>query len=112
MSGKKMCIDCGKSEKFLPSWDRCYPCEVKHRNEERRARLLSDEETEVRDTYDIVCPWCGHIHRNAWDFPDEGEHDCDSCEKMFEFEAAVTRKFTTTRVVIPEEDADDGSKED
>ena len=31
-----------------------------------------------------VCPYCGHTHRDAWEWPDNSEDsECEECERTF-----------------------------
>ena len=39
---------------------------------------------------EIVCPYCGYIHTDSWEWNDHGfdkdiEAECDNCEKEFTF---------------------------
>lgn len=49
-----------------------------------------------------VCPACGHVHRDAWEwnFGDsldgETEHDCDACGEPFNCQRVVYVNYTTT----------------
>ena len=48
-----------------------------------------------------VCPACGHVHRDAWEWnfgpglDGDTEHDCDSCGTPMFCERIVTIEYTT-----------------
>ena len=47
-------------------------------------------------TPDPVCPHCGEIYDNAWEWrEDDGVVDCDKCEKQFVYSRIVTIEYTT-----------------
>lgn len=50
------------------------------------------DETYERDV--VKCPWCGHIHGDAWEFDNEGETECYKCEKPFEWTRHMTVSYT------------------
>lgn len=54
------------------------------------------EPEETCDGYWMICPHCGHRHRDAWEMvggdEEEREHDCDECGKAF----ICWGQFTTT----------------
>jgi len=45
-----------------------------------------------------VCPYCAHVHRDSWEFSDDGDTDCNACGRRFLFTAYAYRTFTTTAV--------------
>ena len=62
--------------------------------------------TEQRDTSltaSPVCPHCGHVERDAWEWNFgaglEGEHtgECNSCGETFKTEREVSVYYTTTK---------------
>ena len=54
------------------------------------------KEIEHKNTYEIVCPHCGHKHADSWEQePDEADMDCGRCEKEFNYNRTVTVDYTT-----------------
>lgn len=45
----------------------------------------------------IVCPHCGHEQRDSWEWSDEGEDECEVCEKPFTFERIVETYYSTRK---------------
>lgn len=44
-----------------------------------------------------VCPWCGHVMKDAWELRDEQETDCGECLKPI----FVSRYTTCTYSTFP-----------
>lgn len=49
-------------------------------------------------TEEVVCPYCGYIHEDSWEFDDNGRYECNHCGKEFEFERIVDVHYTTSRI--------------
>lgn len=50
-------------------------------------------------TPDLVCPYCGYVNRDSWEIGhDEGETNCNRCEKLYEYERHITVRFSTAKV--------------
>jgi hypothetical protein len=45
-------------------------------------------------TEEIVCPFCGSVQRDSWEFSDEGAYECD-CGRSFSYQRIVTVEYTT-----------------
>lgn len=58
-------------------------------------------ENDPLNTYQpyIVCPYCGHLHTDTWEFDiDEDRREdieCESCEREFECEKHVRISYST-----------------
>lgn len=53
---------------------------------------------DCRNTDEIVCPHCGYIHSDSWDFfgnTNTIEVECSECEKSFECEREFETHYTT-----------------
>ena len=55
------------------------------------------------DTQEIVCPHCGHKHRDSWERSAntdgaEGTADCEKCGKQFKWECTVRITYSTVRM--------------
>jgi len=49
----------------------------------------------------IRCPYCGHEHRDSWEFglgEDDGEDECVECERSFKWSRQVTVTYSTQPV--------------
>lgn len=49
----------------------------------------------------IVCPHCGHVHRDSWDLQaDSGKYECENenCEKTFFCEREIEVSYSTTKL--------------
>jgi hypothetical protein len=85
---------------------------------EKRRWCESDKRWEVTYNIDPVCPYCGHVARDAWeiDFSDgmEGSIDdfeCGSCEKEFRLERHVRISYSSfSKPDSKTEDQGPGSK--
>lgn len=51
-----------------------------------------------------VCPHCGHVHQNAWEWPfdigEELEHECGRCGEPFVCERQVEVTYSTRKVAV------------
>ena len=55
----------------------------------------AEEEFDHDYTSEMVCPYCGYVHTDSWewegkDLEASGEYECDHCGKEF----SVTRTFS------------------
>lgn len=57
-------------------------------------------EFKTENTDKIVCPYCGHVHKDSWEYNDwSGKRvACHSCGEEFELHVEVTIEYTTERV--------------
>lgn len=62
---------------------------------------MSDE-IDHECTHDIVCPHCGHIDRDSWEWNDgaegDGEHDCGECSVTFYVSRHVSVSYSTSKL--------------
>ena len=68
-------------------------------------------ESETRDYAGIVCPWCGHRHRDSFemvDFTNESSVDgeCASCEKPIRFRGEVHHSYICEPILILDDGKD------
>lgn len=53
-------------------------------------------------TSEIVCPYCGHEHRDSWDYGIDGneEIECrsETCGKRFYVESVTTVEYVSERI--------------
>ncbi len=51
-------------------------------------------------TDEPVCPYCGTVQRDSWELgdDDDGETDCDLCEKPFSYSRHVSVNWTTRKL--------------
>ncbi len=57
---------------------------------------MSDEEIRTQHTDNPVCPHCGYVHRDSWEWDGEdGDHECDSCGEPFRWSVMVWRTWNT-----------------
>jgi DNA-directed RNA polymerase subunit RPC12/RpoP len=55
-------------------------------------------EHECRFTKEIVCPYCGFVFKDSWDFDeDSGDIECSGCGKEFSFERNTRVTYCTLR---------------
>jgi hypothetical protein len=59
--------------------------------------MMADHEIDHRYTHEIVCPHCGHKHRDSWEYG-EGEHDCALCERPFDLTRDVSVTYSTEKI--------------
>lgn len=49
----------------------------------------------------IVCPWCGYVHEDSYEFGSEreesGESECHSCDKPIAWERCVSVTYNTSK---------------
>lgn len=50
-------------------------------------------------TANAVCPYCGYVHLDSWEIPDEWtEHTCHRCSRDFGFERIITVTYSTYKL--------------
>jgi DNA-directed RNA polymerase subunit RPC12/RpoP len=54
-----------------------------------------DKDTDY--TNEVVCPWCGHEHRDSWEMS-EGATECRECGREFEISRYVAVTYCTSRI--------------
>ena len=54
-----------------------------------------DGDTDYMD--DIVCPYCGYVHTDCFEWSD-GENECSDCERKFEMYRDVTVTYSTSKI--------------
>ena len=69
---------------------------------ERNTDVASRGESHGED--DIVCPWCGHVDTDSWEWEPEqhgpegdGAHTCADCDKDFLCSRIVRHTYSTRR---------------
>lgn len=56
-----------------------------------------DEELETYATDNALCPWCKAEYTDSWEMED-GEYECDVCNKKFSLWRDVSVTYTTHKV--------------
>ena len=51
------------------------------------------EKIDCKFTRELVCPYCGYKFNNSWELRDEGNIECESCEKIFDYERDVVVSY-------------------
>lgn len=54
-------------------------------------------EEDTRRRFRVVCPHCGHVHEDSFDFTESGEQNCEDCNAVFDLEIDIEPKYTTTK---------------
>lgn len=50
----------------------------------------------------IVCPYCGHHHRDSWEYTGEdGDIDCEHCSRLFRYSRMVSVTYSSTPIIGP-----------
>ena len=49
-------------------------------------------------TREIVCPYCGYIYGDSWEFEDDGVLECVNCGKEFAYDRCVFVKYSTEKL--------------
>ncbi len=71
-----------------------------------------DGELDHDGTDNPICPWCGHVICDAWDYgnemfsEDDTDVECPSCERPFTSSCHTSHTFTTERRDLAAEEAD------
>ena len=56
------------------------------------------EKIEHEYTDEPVCPHCGHVHRDSFEWEeDEGTQECEQCGKAFVYTRVVTVDWCTSK---------------
>ena len=83
------------------------PVSILGRSKEGKEMSLPDElDCSYNDS--PVCPWCGHEHQDAWEWPNDehgDEQQCqnEDCEKWFSYSTETSRTFSTLKSCAPGE---------
>lgn len=52
-------------------------------------------------TDEVVCPWCGHVYQDSWEFfrrgETEGKARCEQCNKPFFIWQEMQVTYTTAK---------------
>lgn len=90
----RRCDDCGTKEKlvFRLSGLTCDECHAV-----RMKKQIAGFRGKTSNTLSIVCPHCGHVHSDSWDYS-EGEHDCSLCERAFTLSRFTSVTYTTKKI--------------
>lgn len=70
-------------------------------------------EIDCQFTREIVCPYCGHVHRDSWEFGgggEDGDDECGECGKMFSWSRTITVTYSTEK--MEEDNGDSGCPRD
>lgn len=57
---------------------------------------MDDHDTQGTD--EIVCPHCGHEHRDSFEFDDSGITECEACEKPFTYNREISITYSTEKL--------------
>jgi uncharacterized Zn-finger protein len=57
------------------------------------------EEIDCNNEDEITCPYCGHKFSDRWEYQDDGEIDCESCEKTFNLTVNHSVDYTTSKLL-------------
>lgn len=55
-----------------------------------------DEDTSYGD--DIVCPYCGCVYEDTYEWNDSGEYTCDDCVNNFSYSKDISISYSTEKV--------------
>lgn len=66
---------------------------------------MSAHEIDHESTRNIVCPYCGWVCEDSWEYNDASgdEIDCGRCEKKFELEVDFYTEYTTKKLDCPDD---------
>lgn len=53
------------------------------------------KELDTEFTEEVVCPHCGYVHTDSWEFPDEANKNCGECGKRFSFIRHTTVAYSS-----------------
>lgn len=110
---------CEKCKKETPRWKRCDDClqcddcgtregvctyvegvwcdECRVDEVGRQIARFSRSRESTSGTTQCICPWCGQVQTDAWEFSD-GEQECGNCELTFELETDTVVYYSTVRI--------------
>ena len=67
-------------------------------------------------TREIVCPYCGYVHSESYDFGSGGEEDseteCGRCERKFNWSRMISVSYSTSKIKEEDEDNHDDFDEE
>ena len=69
----------------------CDPCH-NIRVEKRIAKFAGDTDY----TSEIICPWCGYVHSDCFEW-DDGENECHDCGRKFDVTRNAEITYSTER---------------
>jgi len=72
---------------------------------------MADDDIDHRRTDEVVCPHCGHICSESWEFGDDDTHECPICDKPFGITRNHTVTYTTHKIEESDEDEDEAADE-
>ena len=47
----------------------------------------------------FVCPHCGYKFSDCWEWPENGERECDDCENKFSFTQDFVVYYSTEKLI-------------
>jgi transposase len=57
-----------------------------------------DKKLEYKYTDNVVCPYCGYVHEDSWEYgQDGGNMECSECGKTFDWECHIQVSYSTSR---------------
>jgi hypothetical protein len=63
--------------------------------------LMKNGEIDHYYTSEIVCPHCGYVHHDSWEWGEDGEDECGECEERFSYRRIVTIEYSTEKPEPP-----------
>jgi transcription elongation factor Elf1 len=68
-------------------------------------------------TKEIVCPYCGYVHSESYEFgngADDGDDECGKCGKKFSWSRMISVSYSTSKTGEEgdDEDCEDEGRED
>jgi DNA-directed RNA polymerase subunit RPC12/RpoP len=63
--------------------------------------VAEPKEYELWSNDEIVCPYCGHVHGDSWEYGGDSECfevDCAECEKKFDVTRNVSVTYTSSKL--------------
>jgi len=54
---------------------------------------MKKENIKYNYTNEVVCPYCGYEFTDSWEYADEGDVYCETCENDFTYERVVTVEY-------------------
>lgn len=87
------CEDCG-AEDGLCYYTEGLLCNFCHTI--RVNRRIAEFDGDTQFTPEIVCPHCGYVHSDSWEWS-EGESECGDCGQKFEVVRHVDVTYSTSK---------------